>query len=551
MTIQDKPERLEITSSSPLFVTSDLHFFHKRICDFTERKKYTNTEQHNQWLIQQLNKTIPVTTDTVKPITLHLGDMFFSCTNEEAVNILSQLNGDWWFVLGNHCWSSDTEILTKSGWVLAPLITEKHDVATVDLKTNNIYYSNPTNIIVNPPSNLYSIKSNKLDFLVSEEHNIVLDGELKSVNQCLGTYSNDSFLRSSESSYNLGLQEDLNWLRLIVQVICDSTLVRSSPGKCRVQFKLSKQRKIERLKKLLEDLSIPYTFKLCKKTGVNKLQPYYIRIYGQHAKNIFRYLNETKEFPSYWQNLNRIELAAVLEELKNTDGDSTSENLDLVSTSFKDLSTIQTACIKNNINAHINEIGNLSGFKNGRLQYRLIAEFNKTLKNPCKVVTISKTKITDFTYGFSVEFGTVIARRNGKVWVTGNCNPSKLETVINTVNQMKGTNHRLLDWYYRFNIVEKSDVKDKKDFKKLLILCHFPIESWDSMGRGSYHIHGHMHSMTIDHHSGQEMRIIPNRLDCGIDNAYKLYGKHKPFTWKEIKQFMKGSGFVYKEEQAR
>ena len=48
MTIQDKPERLEITSSSPLYVSSDAHFFHKRICDFTERKKYTNTEQHNQ-----------------------------------------------------------------------------------------------------------------------------------------------------------------------------------------------------------------------------------------------------------------------------------------------------------------------------------------------------------------------------------------------------------------------------------------------------------------------------------------------------------------------
>ena len=233
MTIQDKPERLEITSSSPFYITSDAHFFHKRICDFTERKKYTNTEQHNQWLIQQLNKTIPVTTDTVKPITLHLGDMFFSCTNEEAINVLFQLNGDWWFILGNHC------------------------------------------------------------------------------------------------------------------------------------------------------------------------------------------------------------------------------------------------------------------------------------------------------------------------------NVGKLETAINTVNQMKGTNHRLLGWYYRLNIVEKSDVKDKKDFKKLVILCHFPIESWDSMGRGSWHCFGHLHSKTVDHHSGQEMSSIPNRLDCGIDNAYKLYGEHRAFTWKEIKQFMNKSGFVYKEEQAR
>ena len=147
----------------------------------------------------------------------------------------------------------------------------------------------------------------------------------------------------------------------------------------------------------------------------------------------------------------------------------------------------------------------------------------------------------------------ILSQLNGDWWfVLGNHDlTGKLETVINTVNQMKGTSHRLLGWYYRLNIVEKSDVKDKKDFKKLVILCHFPIESWDSMGRGSYHCYGHMHSMTIDHHSGQQMRTIPNRLDCGIDNAYKLYGEHRPFTWKEIKQFMNKSGFVYKEEQAR
>ena len=238
MTIQDKPERLEITSSSPFYMTSDAHFFHKRICDFTERKKYTTIENHSNWLIQQCNNVVPVnTTDenniVSKSTVLHLGDFMFSCTNEEAVNILSQLNGDWWFVLGNHD------------------------------------------------------------------------------------------------------------------------------------------------------------------------------------------------------------------------------------------------------------------------------------------------------------------------------NVGKLETVINTVNQMKGTNHRVLGWYYRLNVVEKSDVKDKKDFKKLVILCHFPIESWDSMGRGSLLLYGHMHSMTVDHHSGQQMRTIPNRLDCGIDNAYKLYGEHRAFSWKEIKQFMNKSGFVYKEEQAR
>lgn len=231
MIIQDKPERLEITHPNSFYITSDLHWFHKRICDFTERKKYTNTEQHNQWLVQKLNKSIPITTDIIRPIVLHLGDMFFSCTNEEAVRILSQLNGDWWFVPGNH-----------------------------------------------------------------------------------------------------------------------------------------------------------------------------------------------------------------------------------------------------------DSIG-------------------------------------------------------------------KLETVINTVNTLTGSNHRLLDWYYRLNVVEKAKTRDQKDKKRLLILCHFPIESWDSMGRGSWHCFGHCHGSTIDHHTGEKMRSIPNRLDCSIDNAYKTLGKYKPFSWIEIENYMNKSGFKENKER--
>ena len=60
-----------------------------------------------------------------------------------------------------------------------------------------------------------------------------------------------------------------------------------------------------------------------------------------------------------------------------------------------------------------------------------------------------------------------------------------------------------------------------------------------------------MHSKNIYQHRGKQKRTSPNRLDCGIDNAYKLYGEHRAFSWKEIKQFMNKSGFVYKEEQAR
>ena len=91
---QNKPEKIYIDNFNQLFLCSDLHFFHSRICEFTERKKYTNTEQHTQWLIQQLNKHITPNCDTYKSTVLHLGDDFFSCSLDECVNVIKQLNGD-------------------------------------------------------------------------------------------------------------------------------------------------------------------------------------------------------------------------------------------------------------------------------------------------------------------------------------------------------------------------------------------------------------------------------------------------------------------------
>lgn len=67
--------------------------------------------------------------------------------------------------------------------------------------------------------------------------------------------------------------------------------------KKRIQFKLSKQRKIDSLCSLLDTLSIPYTKAEATKSGLNILQPYVIRIYGEHAQNLISKLGEVKEIP--------------------------------------------------------------------------------------------------------------------------------------------------------------------------------------------------------------------------------------------------------------
>lgn len=63
-----------------------------------------------------------------------------------------------------------------------------------------------------------------------------------------------------------------------------------------------------------------------------------------------------------------------------------------------------------------------------------------------------------------------------------------------------------------------------------LHLLHYPLESWNSRHGKTIHLHGHTHG---------NLPIKEGRLDVGIDNAFKLFGEYKPFSWEEIKTLLK------------
>ncbi len=59
-----------------------------------------------------------------------------------------------------------------------------------------------------------------------------------------------------------------------------------------------------------------------------------------------------------------------------------------------------------------------------------------------------------------------------------------------------------------------------------IVGSHYPYEDW----REQIHLHGHTHA---------KLPIKENRLDVGIDNAFKLLGEYKPFSWEEVKRILK------------
>lgn len=59
-----------------------------------------------------------------------------------------------------------------------------------------------------------------------------------------------------------------------------------------------------------------------------------------------------------------------------------------------------------------------------------------------------------------------------------------------------------------------------------VVMCHYPMDSWNRSFHGSIHLHGHTHG-TVHYEQGF------NRMDVGVD-----VHNFSPITWDEVKLYM-------------
>lgn len=96
-----------------MYLTSDLHFHHKRIKEFApEFRPWETMEEMTDALIEAWNEKAK--TQGVK--MYHLGDFCFGKAKDTA-NIARRLKGDITFIVGNHDYSEHREVLAEFGEV--------------------------------------------------------------------------------------------------------------------------------------------------------------------------------------------------------------------------------------------------------------------------------------------------------------------------------------------------------------------------------------------------------------------------------------------------
>ncbi len=63
--------------------------------------------------------------------------------------------------------------------------------------------------------------------------------------------------------------------------------------------------------------------------------------------------------------------------------------------------------------------------------------------------------------------------------------------------------------------------------------CHYALYQWNKSHYGSLHCFGHSHGSLIHPRS--------KTLDVGVDNAAKILGEYRPFSWQEFLDIMNKS----------
>jgi calcineurin-like phosphoesterase family protein len=124
----------------------------------------------------------------------------------------------------------------------------------------------------------------------------------------------------------------------------------------------------------------------------------------------------------------------------------------------------------------------------------------------------------DLSFGNLLMTKSITDRLNGKIhMIMGNHDDTR---VISKLNRFESVNS-LLD----------ISIRDGKDYQNIVI-CHYPLASWNKKFHGSWHLHAHTHSNLIDTEIG-DILYKGKVMDVGC-----MLTEYTPISYNDVKVIM-------------
>lgn len=326
------------------------------------------------------------------------------------------------------CVDCDTEYFNGKEWKKISDYTEGEKVLQ--------YNSDGTASLVLPKKfykkeseKLWKVTTRRMEMVISENHNVVYYSTGKNHKLFTKPFKEirEAYIKNSQgfcgnvpkTFYYDGDGIDLPEciIRLMVAIFADGSFPNSS-NQCYVG--LRKERKIKRLKKLLNECNIEYRVK----------NNFYI----------FDAPFNCKHYPSEWYNMNNQQLLVVLDEMKYWDGTQYEKGHkpSFTTNNKNDADFIQFAYVATGNSAYIttrNRIGKKNYCKDHwietkNLSYTVCSGIKSTIAS-LRNIKIEPYKTKDgYMYCFTMPSSMWVMRRNDKIIVTGNTFDAKRAEVF-------------------------------------------------------------------------------------------------------------------------
>jgi ribonucleotide reductase beta subunit family protein with ferritin-like domain len=318
-----------------------------------------------------------------------------------------------------NCFSEDTEILTNKGFIKFSELSLNDMVAQFD--NHNITFVKPTNYIknhVNTP--LVRLKSSYINSLVTPNHDILVQESGKFKKIVAGEFKPNGKYKIPVTGNLVSSPVDpLTWFeRFCIAIQADGTirhwknhlgksLKRGKNGGYNISFNLTKQRKIDRLIEILDNLKYEY-----KISGKNE-KVFYIKCPDFNYKNLNWVIDRSKDLN--WCD-------DFIDEIICWDGSIRKDTGTYLycSTDKTCIDIVQMIAIFSGYRTNIYTSDDLR--KDTYKRYYRLA-LNGKNKKIISSVSLKKTyeDYNGFVYCVTVPSGNIITRLENNVFITGNC----------------------------------------------------------------------------------------------------------------------------------
>jgi thymidylate synthase (FAD) len=335
------------------------------------------------------------------------------------------------------CYSEDTEVLTIEGWKYWKDVTEEDKLLAVDIESKTAKFEQPTSLQKTEFQvwdKMYSVSSQFLDFLVTQDHRMVVSSRTKKgFTDWRFQAASEVYKKPVRYLLNTCLEEtqreqpplpdDVDALLAfkLAGFFFGDGIRTDSKQPVSIRFRLRRPRKIAYL----------YSLGLDIKQGGGAADRY--TIFNEKLANwIHQYFTSEngKTIPQWILTLPVQHVAAFWDGLKNSDGTHITETSWCYDSCEKEaIDLIQATAHINGFSANLtlNNPNEGTQHKNHRPCWRLCISEHSTRrvetsqKGRSGAVIEELVDYTGFVYCATVSTGALLVRRNGKAVILGNC----------------------------------------------------------------------------------------------------------------------------------